>query len=234
MPVIDVDLLGSHASDCNEASCSNPGDQFDQHAADPFDDLDRMLDDLGGSDENIDSEPNLESSSGPSDPNLLLPAPGLSSSFPRLPPPGLDNGKHINHDNRDPPRDMLEPSGLVIQQSGDPNNWRHPHDFYDRAKSRSSNNSNSNSSTAITINVEPALLDQNKLVKFDRNIDSSKYVSAHSFSDAQIQAARQRIAGTSLNTVSLASKPTHILINNDSVDQEHGHDNQQVIDLDPF
>jgi hypothetical protein len=163
LPILDVDLSAAAVS-----QRSLPILDVDLSGAP------RMLDDLGGSEDNIDCEPNFESSPGPSAPCLLFPDPDLSSSFPRPPPPGLDKGKHINHDLRDPPPDMLEPSGLVIQQSGDPNNWRHPHEYYDKAKSRSSNNSNSN--TAITFNVEPALLDLYKLVKFDKNIVSSKYV----------------------------------------------------------
>ena len=205
---------------------------IDSAEADPFDDLDEWLDDEStiGSKHHIDH--NLNSNPGPSSPCLSSLHPDLTSDLLAAPPPpGLEHininnevkvDHHANeHSNRGP--------GL-IQQKGNSLEWRNPHEFYDRAihtKSGSSGSGSGNGSRSL--DVEMALFDKHRLNKFNQNIHESRYVRAHAFSHAEILSARQRIAGSSSDIVSLSGMPNHFLVKHQQSEQQQQqndhHDN---------
>ena len=196
---------------------------FDSADADPFEDLDKWLDDestIGYEHHNLNSNPGPPSSclSSPDLPSVPLAAP---------PPPGLEQDNINKEDKVD--HHAFEQSNLgpgLIQQKGNTLEWRNPHDYYDRAKPSSSGSGGSSSGIGSrSLDVEMALFDQHRLKQFNKNILESRFVKAHAFSHSDISAARQKIAGSSSDIVSLSGKPNHFLVKRQQPEQQQQHNN---------
>ena len=71
------------------------------------------------------------------------------------------------------------------------------------------------------------MLDQSRLNKFNSLIAESRVVKGLDLSNARINQARKKIAGTGSGVVSLVGQPSHLLV---KVDNKHNEENYLTTD----